>query len=200
MPCSLFRRSKWQHLRALCGSLMQRAFFTWRRHWINHDLMGEALRRVLSQRREKVDLHQPFWAWLRYLEDKLNIRREAALVRKTSKILTNVLDVYGEPFLSDFSIRAERAFTLDHLIGLLKSYQQHHSNLKMSAKMQGSAPPRVLTHGPVPYSHYITTIGKQGTSKSLNTGLGLSPPSSSPQHDVQRELEFSTNTPLDVLK
>ena len=179
---------------------MQRAFFTWRRHWINHDLMGEALRRVLSQRREKVDLHQPFWAWLRYLEDKLNIRREAALVRKTSKILTDVLDVYGEPFLSDFSVRAERAFTLDHLIGLLKRYQQHHSDLKMSAKMQGSAPPRVLTHGPVPYSHYITTIGKQGTSKSLNTGLGLSPPSSSPQHDVQRELEFSTNTPLDVLK
>ena len=200
MPCSLFRRAKWQHLRAVRGSLMQRAFFTWRRHWINHDLMGEALRRVLSQRREKVDLHQPFWAWLRYLEDKLNIRREAALVRKTSKILTDVLDVYGEPFLSDFSVRAERAFTLDHLIGLLKRYQQHHSDLKMSAKMQGSAPPRVLTHGPVPYSHHITTIGKQGTSKSLNKGLGLSPPSSSPQHDVQRELEFSTNTPLDVLK
>ena len=98
------------------GSLIRSTFFTWRRHWIEGEQLGEALRRVLSQRRIKVDLHHPFWAWVRYVEDRMNIKRETALVHKTSKILADVLDVYGEPLASDFCIRAERAYTMDDLI------------------------------------------------------------------------------------
>lgn len=171
---SFYRKVKWQHMRAAHSSLLQRAFVTWRRHWIEFEHLGEALRRVLSQRRSKVDLHHPFWAWVRYIEDKLNIRRETALVHKISKLLSDVLDVYGEPLVSDFSIRCERAYTIDDLIKLLKKFHQHHSDLKVSAKLQGAAPPRVVSYGPIPYSHYVTTIGKQSSNQMLHHP-GLSP-------------------------
>jgi hypothetical protein len=172
LSCSVYRRMKWQHLRAVHGSLLRRSFLTWRRHWVEVEQLGEALRRVLSQRRIKVDLHQPFWAWVRYVEDKLNIRRETALVHKTSKILKSVLDVFGEPLLSDFSVRAERAYTLDDLIVLLRKYQHHNSNLKEMASSKGSGFPYVAIDGPMPYSHHVTTIGKTSTNSQL---LGLSP-------------------------
>ena len=175
VACSLYRRVKWQYIRAKHGSLLQRAFVTWRRHWIEVEQLGEALRRILSQRRTKVDLHHPFWAWVRYMEDRLNIKRETALVHKTGKILKEILDVYGEPMASDFSIRAERAYTIDDLIKLLRKYQQHHSDLLDAAKLQGAAPPRVVSYGPVPYSHYIMNLGKQRKEDSHHS-FGLSPP------------------------
>ena len=184
---SIWRRSKWLHIRAHNGSLQQRAFVTWRRHWIERQQMGEVLRRVLSQRRAKVDLRQPFWSWVRYLEDKLNIRREASLVHTTAKILHGVLEVYGEPYSSDFKIRAERAYTLDDLVRLLKKYQTHHDDLKLSAKLQGSAAPRVVSSGPIPYSHYVTTIGKHHDgSKRLSPPLvdGLLTPNLGANQDV----------------
>jgi hypothetical protein len=176
VACSLYRRVKWQYIRAKHGSLLQRAFVTWRRHWIEVEQLGEALRRILSQRRTKVDLHHPFWAWVRYMEDRLNIKRETALVHKTGKILKEILDVYGEPMASDFSIRAERAYTIDDLIKLLRKYQQHHSDLLAAAKLQGAAPPRVVSHGPVPYSHYVMNLGKHSKEDSHHS-FGLSPPS-----------------------
>ena len=169
--CSKHRRYKWQHIRALQGSPLRHAFVTWRRHWIEFQQLGEALRRVLTQRRGKVDLHQPFLAMVRYTEDRKNIRRETKLVHKTAKILSDVLDVYGEPHVSDFTIRAEYAVTIDDLIVLLKHFHRYHSDLKASAKLANAAPPQVFSHGPLPYSHYVTTVGKKDA-----THLGLSPP------------------------
>jgi hypothetical protein len=157
------------------GSMLRRAFVTWRRHWIEFVHLGEALRRVLAQRRTKytkVDLHHPFWAWVRYVEDRMNIRRETALVHKTSKILSDVLDVYGEPYTSDFKIRVERVYTIDDLISLLRKFHQHHADLKASAKLSGAGAPRVVSYGPIPYSHYVTTIGNLRTfilSISINS-------------------------------
>lgn len=170
LACSLYRRFKWQHILALQGSLLRRAFVTWRRHWIEVQQLGEALRRVLAQRRGKVDLRQPFLAIVRYTEDRKNIRRETKLVHKTAKILADVLDVYGE-HASNFIIRAQEAVTIDDLIILLKQIHHHHSDLKASARLANAAPPRVFVHGPVPYSHHVTTVGKKDA-----THLGLSPP------------------------
>ena len=194
VACSLYRRVKWQHMRAKHGSLLQRAFITWRRHWIEVEQLGEALRRILSQRRIKVDLHHPFWAWVRYVEDRLNIKRETALVHKTAKILTDVLDVYGEPMASDFCIRAERAYTIDDLIKLLRKYQQHHSDLAVAAKLQGAAPPRVVSYGPIPYSHYVTNLGKQTKDDSYHS-VGLSPPGAVPVNLSKRAAEDSATQP-----
>jgi hypothetical protein len=171
VSCSFYRRVKWQRMRAQQGSMLRRAFVTWRRHWIEFVHLGEALRRVLAQRRTKytkVDLHHPFWAWVRYVEDRMNIRRETALVHKTSKILSDVLDVYGEPYTSDFKIRVERVYTIDDLISLLRKFHQHHADLKASAKLSGAGAPRVVSYGPIPYSHYVTTIGKLHTSVILS--------------------------------
>ncbi len=171
MACSLHRRFQWMHLRALHGSLLRRAFLTWRRHWIERQQLGEALRRVLGRRRLHPNLRIPFGALLRYAEDRKNVRREKHLVQTTAEMLAGLLEVYGQKINTDFILRAERAVTIDDLIVLLRTYEQHHSHLKASAKLVNAAPPRVVSYGPLPYSHHVTTIGKGSDANHL----GLSP-------------------------
>ena len=145
-------------------------FHSWRKKGIESLILTKSLKIISRKLRDKsriTDLVCAFGCWkLKHLH-AIQSFQDANMLQDLFVLLSELLDVYGEPLSSKFRMYQNRVQSVQDLVFALDGYRVLHSDMLRVSEVQGTLPPRVLTYGPVPYSHVLTTLGTKMQQGSL---------------------------------